>query len=303
MEGMAITKLILNECEYAEELLRSGLCGEKPYQAISILSKYFYHKRKMKKKDISLSLHDFLFKFYPPYRMEKFQWGETIEKLLSNVQKTNLYEIAGVRITKSEMDRIQDIDNEKLERVAFVMLCLAKLNDLKSTKNNGWVNTDVKEIFSFARIPARVNERFMMLGKLEERGLIEFPKKNGNLNNRVTFIHENSDEALFISDFRELGYEYQRYCGENICMCAECGVLFRGNRQHNQRYCTNCSPRTKQMDKPIICEDCGKQFFVSSLNSKSTRCPSCYLEYRRIRKLESQRNRRDEQNEVRPLDF
>lgn len=291
---MAIKSLILNECEYAEELLQNGLCGEKPYRAISILSKYFYHKKKMRKKDISFELHDFLAKFYKAYRMEKFQWGETIEKLLSNVQKSTLYEIPGVRITKPEMERIQDLDNEKLERVAFVMLCIAKLNDLKSAKNNGWVNTDVKEIFTLARVSARVNERFVILGKLEEQGLIEFPKKNGNLNNRITFIQEDADEVLFVSDFRELGYEYQRYCGENICGCPECGILFRGNRQHNQRYCQNCSPRTKRIDKPVICEDCGKQFFVSALNSKSTRCHSCYMEYRRLRKLESQRNRRVE---------
>ena len=284
--------IILNEAEYAERLLRDGLCGENPSAAIIILAKYFYHKKGLRRKEITASLSDFLYRYYPPYSVSEYQWREKIDKVISAAKKATLHEINGVSITQTEMDRIQELDDLKLERVIFVMLCLAKLNDLKNVTNNGWVNADTKEIFDMARVSVRMQDRFVILGKLEEKGMLEFPKKNGNLNNRVTFINNDSDGVLYVSDFRELGYCYLRYCGENITECAECGKLFPGNKQHNRRYCNDCSPRSHKKEKAVLCGDCGRQFFVLASNTQATRCPSCYVKYRRQQKTEWQSENR-----------
>lgn len=266
--------IILDEKKYAEKCLKNGLMDLKPYYVLCLLAKYYHHLGYRKKKITSLLL-DYLSKYYPRYEFNEFSWKESIDKIARNVGKHKLYEISGVKITKSEMETIQNIHNKVLERLAFTMLCLAKFYNLKNPKNNGWVNTDSKEIYKYARISCKAIEREIKIGKLRNIGLIELPKKNGNLNCRVTFINDDDDEELFISDFRELGYEYLLYKGGNFIRCAECGILTRGNKSGNKKYCKDCATYTPKGTKIITCVDCGKEFEISAKNNKSKRCQEC----------------------------
>ena len=47
---------------------------------------------------------------------------------------------------------------------------------------------------------------------------------------RITFMDDESEKIIFVDDWRELGYYYRRYKGENIIRCAKCGKLERGNK-------------------------------------------------------------------------
>lgn len=280
--------IILDEKKYAEKCLKNGLMDLKPYYVLCLLAKYYYHHLGYRKKKITSLLLDYLSKYYPRYEFNEFSWKESIDKIARNVGKHKLYEISGVKITKSEMETIQNIHNKVLERLAFTMLCLAKFYNLKNPKNNGWVNTDSKEIYKYARISCKAIEREIKIGKLRNMGLIELPKKNGNLNCRVTFINDDDDEELFISDFRELGYEYLLYKGGNFIRCAECGILTRGNKSGNKKYCKDCATYTPKGTKMIICVDCGKEFEVDAL-SRRIRCDMCHKEERKRINKENQR--------------
>ena len=285
--------IILNEREYAENCLQNGTVDVKPFTTLSILAKYYYHHCGFRKRKITFLLLDYLSKYYPRYELNEFSWQTTIEKIAANAGKYSLYEISGIKITDSEMEVIKNIHNKVLERLMFTMLCLAKLGNAKNPKNNGWVNADSKDIFGMARISCKSNEREIKIGKLWQMGLLEFSKRNDNLNCRVTFINDDSDEALFISDFRELGYEYLAYNGENFIRCSECGILTRGNKTGTKRYCKNCATYTPIETKRVICVDCGKEFETYSKDNKSCRCSDCYTIYRADRKVETQRVRRE----------
>lgn len=282
--------IILDEKKYAEKCLKNGLMDLKPYYVLCLLAKYYYRHLGYRKKKITSLLLDYLSKYYPRYEFNEFSWKESIDKIARNVGKHKLYEISGVKITKSEMETIQNIHNKVLERLAFTMLCLAKFYNLKNPKNNGWVNTDSKEIYKYARISCKAIEREIKIGKLRNMGLIELPKKNGNLNCRVTFINDDDDEELFISDFRELGYEYLLYKGGNFIRCAECGILTRGNKSGNKKYCKDCATYTPKGTKMITCVDCGKEFVINARASNKCRCDSCQKE--REKKLKAERNNR-----------
>jgi len=267
--------IILNEREYAENCLRNGLMDSKPFNTLSILAKYYYHYLGYRKKKITSLLLNYLSKYYPRYELNELSWQTSVEKIASNAGSFELFEIPGVKVTKSEMETIIGLKNKVLERLAFTMLCLAKLNNIKNPRNNGWVNADSKEIFSYARISCKADEREIKIGKLWQKGLLEFSKRNDNLNCRVTFINDDSEEELFISDFRELGYEYLLYKGENLIRCADCGILTRGNKAGTKKYCKDCATYTPQGSKTVVCVDCGKEFETSSKNSKSIRCQEC----------------------------
>lgn len=286
--------IIVNEKQYAEERLEKNDIGENPYTTLVILSKYYYHKCGYRKKKIAALLFEFLQKTYLTDSMNVSSWQDTIDKLASRAKNQQLYEIAGVRITNAEMEIIEDLEDEKLQRLLFTMLCIAKLNNIKNPNNNGWVNTDAKDIFEYARITCRAAKRDDYIGQLWEMGLLEFPKRIDNLNVRVTFINDkDTNEAMFISDFRELGYEYLLHNGENYIRCAECGILVKGNKNRTKRYCRNCIAYTPQKVKTIICVDCGCKFTVNAYNTKSCRCAECQkLEGKEKARLRKQKQRR-----------
>lgn len=273
--------IILNEKEYAENCLRNGIIDIKPYFTLSILAKYYYHELGYRKKKISNLLTDYLSKYYPRYELNEYSWQNTIDKIATHAGSYPLYQINGVKITKSEMETITNLHNKVLERLMFTMLCLAKWNNAKNPSNNDWVNADSKDIFKYARISCKSDEREIYIGQLWQRGLLEFSKRNENLNCRVTFIDNDGEEELFIFDFRELGYEYQKYKGKNFIRCVECGILTRGNKNGTKRYCKNCSNYTPRETKIIVCADCGKEFKIAGNNKRTTRCESCYSAHRK----------------------
>lgn len=279
-----MTMIVLNEKEYAEECLKNKTIDDKPFYTLSILAKYYYYCFGYRKKKITELLIDFMEKAYPRYSCNKTMWDENIEKIAKNVGRYTLYEIDGVWITKAELKTIENIKNKVLERLAFTLLCLAKLANIKNPNNTGWVNNDAKEIFTLARISCSVSNRYERLGELHQLSLLEFPKRIDNLSCRVTYINDDSEKVLFVSDFRELGYEYLKYKGENFIRCRECGILIRNNKAGTKKYCSKCAAYTPLTTKTIFCIDCGSEFEISSKNNKSCRCKICQEQRNREKK-------------------
>lgn len=288
--------IVLNEKAYAEECLQKKSISDKPFYTLSILAKYYYHCFGYRKAKITELLTDFMEKYYPRYDCNKAMWNESIEKIAKSAGKYTLFEIDGVWITEVELETIANIHNKVLERLAFTLLCLAKLGNAKNPKNSGWVNNDAKEIFSLARISCSVANRYERLGELHSLSLLEFPRRIDNLSCRVTYINDDSEKKLFVSDFRELGYEYLKYKGENFIRCRECGVLIRNNKTGTKKYCTQCSGYIPQEYKTVICVDCGKGFEVDSKNNQSCRCSDCYTIYRKAKVKENVQRYREKQN-------
>lgn len=280
--------IVLNEKKYAIECLENGFVGRKPFFTLSIIAKYYYYCLNYKKSKIEMLLNDFMFKNYSiGYQSDRLSWQDTIEKIVKKVNNYTLLELDGVKITKSELKTISGIGNPNKERVMFTILCLAKFGIARNPQSNGWVNTDSKEIFKMARVSCKAKERELYIGDLCDRGLLELPKRNDNVSLRVTFI-DDGEEELFISDFREIGYEYLKYKGENFIRCAECEILTRGNKNGTKRYCKDCAAYTPQKSKTIICVDCGKEIVISGNNKRTIRCDNCQIkadkENARIRK-------------------
>lgn len=285
--------IVLNEKEYAEQCLKSKTIGDKPFFTLSILAKYYYHCHGYRKKKITDLLISFISECYPRYSCNRADWDAHIEKMAANAGKYTLFEIDGIWITRAELDTIEGIHNKVLERLAFTMLCLAKLGNARNCKNNGWVNYTVKDIYSMARISCSVIDRYEKLSQLNQLALLEFPKKNDNLSSRVTYVDDDSEKVLFIYDFRELGCEYLKYKGENFIRCHECGILIRNNKNRTKKYCHKCAAYSPIKIKEIVCVDCGIVFDVGSMNNRSKRCSDCQhkkqLEYQR-KSMEKMRN-------------
>ena len=276
------SEIILNERVYAEKCLEGGKITGKPFNTLSILARYYYQVHGYRKTKIYNLLIKFMEDNYPLYLCNKTDWDNTIERIANSAEKYELFEIDGIWITKSEMNTIDSVKSPSLRRVLFTLLCLAKLGMAKNPNNNGWVNHEAKEVFSLARVNCRADERYQYYSKLNQIGLLEFAKRNDNLSVRVTYIDEDSDSLFFVSDFRELGYEYLNFHGGNFTRCKKCGILIRDSKRHDKLYCSNCKGYEKQVTKKIICVDCGKEFEVDARTSNKCRCDACQREKNKI---------------------
>lgn len=270
---------------------------------VFILARYYRTEKHKKRKAIEKELEQFLESKCITYQTKKIYWKNIIEKAADKAMKKSLQIVDGVRITKAEINTISSIGNKSLEKLAFTLLCLAKYRDILNKKNNSWVNYDFKEIFTLARISCPATERPLYINKLYNLGLLSFSKKVDNTSVRVNYICDTSDFALFVSDFRELGYEYLKYRGENYVRCAECRILIKGNKNGTRRYCSNCAGNPVVKIKKVYCIDCGKEFYVRSKNHKTTRCTDCQsnflLQYdrdRKSQKVNSVQQKKDELN-------
>ena len=270
---------------------------------VFILARYYRTEKHKKRKAIEKELEQFLESKCITYQTKKIYWKNIIEKAADKAMKKSLQIVDGVRITKAEINTISSIGNKSLEKLAFTLLCLAKYRDILNKKNNSWVNYDFKEIFTLARISCPATERPLYINKLYNLGLLSFSKKVDNTSVRVNYICDTSDFALFVSDFRELGYEYLKYRGENYVRCAECRILIKGNKNGTKRYCSNCAGNPVVKIKKVYCIDCGKEFYVRSKNHKTTRCTYCHsnflLQYdrdRKSQKVNSVQQKKDELN-------
>lgn len=239
--------VVLNEVKQAEYIIEKGEVGNKPTSTLFLLGKYFRQKENLNKEQTFNKLNEFMQQNYKNYNSAL--WEDIIEDISKKANKYSLRELNFISITQYELDRIFEVDNLRYQKLLFTMLCYAKLYNSISENNNGWINTDIKEIYRVARLTVKHrNDKFLYLNDLEQMGLISFSNKNDNLNIRVNFIDVDGESVLDISDFRELGYEYLNYIGsEKFIRCYECDRLIRKTGK-NSKYCNICG-KEKELEK------------------------------------------------------
>ena len=236
--------VVLNEKKQAEYIIEKGEVGNKPTSTLFLLAKYYRQKENLNKEQTFNKLNEFMEKNYKNYNSAT--WEDIIEDISKKANKYPLREIDYIEITKSEIDTIRNVCNIKYEKLVFTMLCYAKLYNKISDKNNGWVNTDIKELFRVARVSVKYrNDKFLYLNDLETAGLISFSNKNDNLNLRVAFVDNDSETVLKIDDFRELGYEYLNYIGDGKFIRCDCCKRLVRKTNNKCLYCHQCKKYIK----------------------------------------------------------
>lgn len=185
-------------------------------------------------------------------------WQAAIDRQVKSAEKYPMVEIDSVPITQNELDicdclsgrqsklkktskRDAGVVRQKssMGRLMFTLICLAKYGNMVNNRNNGWVNRKDSEIFRLANISTSSKRQSSLLSDLRDEGYIRFSKKVDNININVTCLDEDGDPALAITDYRNLGNQYLRYCGKPFFECASCGLVVR-RKNNSQLYCPDC---------------------------------------------------------------
>ena len=234
----------MNEREYAESILSCKTTTKKPSEALSIIARYLYTNG-YKPSEISQKLEDYIIRIDENASIPK--WQKTIDKYVSNASKYSLTEIESIPVTQSELEVIASISGAQLKRLAFTLLCVAKFYNENNAFNNNWVNKPDKEIFRLANIQTTSMKQSLMLNDLYSLGLIGYSNLVDNINVNVKFVDNDSEPILYISDFRNLGYQYLRYIGQGtFTKCKSCGLIMRKS-SNRLKYCADCAADIDRM--------------------------------------------------------
>lgn len=232
--------IVLNENEWAKEHIDNHSLGDKPFETLSRVAKY-YIDNGSSKKEARNKLDNFLLQCEPTSSLPK--WSNTLDYAVKRAIKYDSIKIQYIPITEPEIKIIDSLTGKQIRRLAFSLLCLAKYWDVVNPNGDHWVNNKDSEIMRMANINTSIKRQSAMYHTLNEAGLIKFSKKVDNTNVRVCFIQEGAS-AVNISDFRNLGYQYLKLHGEPYFECQNCGITTKLNdpiKGGKQKYCKNCA--------------------------------------------------------------
>ncbi len=237
--------IVLNEYEWAENMIRTRELGRKPYETLCRVAKYYADKDGMSKKKVREALDDFLLLCNPTASIPK--WSKTLDYAVARAYKYDAIQIDYIAITKPEMEKIDSLGGTQLRRLAFTLLCLAKYWDSVNPKMDHWVCSQDSEIMRMANISASIKRQSLLYHTLRQNGLIRFSKKIDNTSVRVQFI-EDGDVVMKVYDFRNLGYQYLMFHGEPYFVCTSCGITTKiksPNAGRKQQFCAECAAKRK----------------------------------------------------------
>jgi hypothetical protein len=232
-------RIILNEKKYAENALQNGEVDKYPTTTLRVIIKYLFRKN-MSEEQIYGLIDDFIKKHLKDYNDVSRQ--KKIDDLISQVRndESNLLEIEQINITEKELDIIRNLNEIKLEKLAFVLLVYSKIYNIKNNNNTYWINSSTRDIFSDCKIAIVKKKQELLIHELINLGLVEISHIVDNTSIKIRFADENSSVGIVITDFRDFVYYYLKWRGEKIGECDECDRLFKANRNIH-KYCKDCA--------------------------------------------------------------
>lgn len=232
--------IVLNERDWAEDMITQRTLGKKPFETMCRVARY-YLDNGIPKREVRKMMDSFLLQCDPTASLPK--WQESLDKALNRAMKYEAISLDGVTVTKPEMKKIESVSGKQAQRLAFTLLCLAKYWNAISEKNDGWVNNKDSDIMRMANINTSIKRQSLMYFNLNAAGMIQFSRKVDSTNVRVCFM-EDGEPAMYITDFRNLGYQYMKHHGEPYFVCKNCGVTTRYRNTEKglcQKYCSECA--------------------------------------------------------------
>lgn len=253
---------------------------ENPEETIRELARYNYHVYGMKKEDNYDAILGYMRQNCMDFYEEKY--FKTIYRNIASAKKYKFRDVSNVKITQSEIDKITSLNDIRKEKIAFVLLAVAKYYNNVSDDNNNRMYISISDLFKMARVSIPCKERATYLHFAYEAGiLVEHTLVGTNLK-VVGIVDDDSEVVMELSegDYKELAYTYLNYKNGGYKACKGCGKLFKMHKNSPGRlYCKECGHKEEQSEfKVIKCIDCGADVVVESRNVNKCRCDDCQHE-------------------------
>ena len=271
---------------------------ENPEETIRELARYNYHVLAMKKEDNYDAILNYMTQNCIDFYEEKY--FKIIYRNITSAKKYKFRSVDPVVITKSEIDKILSLNDIRKEKIAFVLLAVAKYYNNVSEDNNNRMYISISDLFKLARVAIPCKERAGYLHFAYQDGLLTEHMFVGTNLKIVAFVDDDSETVMELGedDYKELAYAYLNYKSGGYKHCKNCGKLFKMHKNAPGRlYCKECG---QQQDhnrfKTMKCIDCGDDFVVDTRNTNKCRCDNCqHEENKRVKREWWHRNKESNQ--------
>lgn len=233
-------EIILKENEWAYEHIKNHDLGRAPRVTLAKVARYYLDDG-YSKKEVRNKLYIFLTQCGQNYALER--WQKAINDSMSVALKYPAIDVDFVTVSQTELDKIASLKSKLARRLAFTVLCLAKFRNEFCPNNNNWINYKDKDIMSLANVSVSIRRQAELYRSLLDAEMVKFPKSVDKTDMQVIFA-DDGEPALYIYDFRNLGYQYQMFCGEPYFECERCGVVTKidnPDKGRRQKYCHDCA--------------------------------------------------------------
>ena len=275
---------------YAEKVYKEGFLTKYRDTELKLVALYMRDILGItKKQDRKEALHNFCKEHLPDYH--KMKYYKVINRVLkySCSKKNFLITIESIPVLQSEINFIntQDLSLDE-KKLLFTLLITYKLRktyfEIKKPdepydnvyfKGSLSQYGDLKKI---SNVNSKLDINIDIVSQLANKGYVQIYSR-GCI--RMSFldiiVDETGEIASEITDYNNIGYWLEWYNGNKRIGKCDCGNVFY-KRTNNQIYCSDCQGYEKVGIKTLVCCDCGREFEVSSLNTKTKRCDNCQRE-------------------------
>lgn len=244
-------EFIFDEQKHAEQVINSHKVDKSNIKDfIFKLAKYNYYVNKM---DDDINYHaivEYLRKYCNMF--VEADYCQFIDKYIKNCKKKEYIMIDSIKIRRSELDFIESLNNIRLEKIAFVLLCVAKYDHEAYGLEDYWVNNySIGSITSMARVHVTSNEKLQLYRELFLAKVFNLSKKVGTCNQQILFVSEKESDPVVLElteiDYKELAYTYLFYKNgfSGYINCSKCGKLIR-KTANSSKYCRECAKESKK---------------------------------------------------------
>ena len=284
-----------DKADIEHKIVSNYVNQENPEETIRDLARYNYHILGMKKEDNYDSILRYMRDNCPDFYEEKY--FKIIYRNIASAKKYKFRDVAPVIITQSEIDKITSLHDIRKEKIAFVLLAIAKYYNNVSLDNNNRMYLSMSDLFKLARVAIPCKERATYLHFAYEDGILTEHTFVGTNLKIVAFVDNDSDVVMKLreDDYKELAYTYLNYKNGGYKKCMGCGRLFKMRKGANkQLYCKECGLKQEKSEIEVRrCKKCQTEFIVNKFNTESNMCEDCYKEHRRTTVRENVRRFRE----------
>ena len=264
-----------------EEMMNNKYANKaNPEETIRELSRYNYHVLGMKKEDNYDAIMSYMSQNCDGFYEEMY--FKTIYRNIASAKKYKFRDVSPVVITKNEIDKIMCLNDIRKEKIAFVLLAVAKYYNNVSSDNNNRLYMSISDLFKLSRVAIPCKDRAGYLSFAYENGILEEHTFVGTNLKIVSCVDDDSKSVLELqeNDYKELAYVYLNYKNGGYKACKSCGKLFKMNKREPGRlYCKECSQKEVSSGvKSLKCIDCGIEFMVDARAAHKCRCDDCQHE-------------------------
>lgn len=216
------------------------------YETIKQLAIYNYHELHLEKQDNYDAIKTYMTKYANDFFEPEYM--DVIYDKIVQAKRSPYVDIDSIAITRQELDRIVVLDDIRKEKIAFVLLAVAKYNDAKYQNNNHCVTLSNMQVCKLARVTMSCKERDAFMSFLISDGIVTTTNSSKSKAKFVQICTEEcveDDIAMILHeiDFEELAYTYQKWKSNGVGFgkCQGCGITIKQGKTKPRKYCENCA--------------------------------------------------------------